>query len=307
MIKKNEVPCNLCGSEERHFLFEAKDRMHGYEGIFTYVRCKKCGLVYMNPQISPGGVRQLYPPDYGPHQTKEANRLPDGHAQKRSTPKKAFVASVCKKLPRHAQILDIGCGNGSFLNEVKVFVGCRVQGVDISAPAAKTARDNYGLDVFTGTIFESPFPDNYFDVITAWAYLEHVNNPSEVLLKISNLLKSGGSCIISTPNFSSFNSKLFRGKWYHLDCPRHLYIYSPGTIISLLEKTGLSVQKIKYDWGSKGILGSLQYCFYGDNYKAKHRNRIRKSSLLKKVVSPVAKVMTLMKKSDVMIIHTKKI
>ena len=48
MIDKKQIPCNLCGSTDFTFLFHAVDRLHGYEGTFTYVKCRKCGLVYMN-------------------------------------------------------------------------------------------------------------------------------------------------------------------------------------------------------------------------------------------------------------------
>jgi len=179
--------------------------------------------------------------------------------------------------------------------------------VDISKIAAKTAWENYGIDVFTGTILESPSPHDFFDVVTAWSYLEHVNNPSEVLLKISSLLKNDGLCVISTPNFDSLNAKLFKEKWYHLDCPRHLYIYTPKTAKGLLEKSGLSVKKITYDKSSKGVLGSLQYYFYGNNYDDNHRNRIRRSSLLKKIVSPWTRIAALVRQSDTMVICAEKV
>jgi SAM-dependent methyltransferase len=172
--------------------------------------------------------------------------------------------------------------------------------VDISKAAAKTARENYGINVFAGGILEFPSPDNFFDVITAWSYLEHVNNPSEVLLKISSLLKGDGLCVITTPNFDSLNARLFKEKWYHLDCPRHLYIYTPRTVIGLLGKSGLSVKKIIFDKSSKGVLGSLQYCLYGDNYSRSHRNKVRRSSLLKKIISPWTRVAALVRQSDIM-------
>ncbi len=306
MTKTRMVACDLCGGTKHDFLFSAKDRLHGFEGTFTYVQCKRCGLVYMNPQISPDETGKFYPSDYGPHKAKPKEQYLDPYILKGKYKKRPFSATVFDKLTKSARLLDVGCGNGSFLNEIKSVTGCCVYGLDLSKTAAKTARENYGLDIHTGTILDAPFPNNHFDVITAWSFLEHVPNPSEVLLKILNLLKNGGSCIISTPNFRSVNSKLFREKWYHLDCPRHLYIYNPKTIARLLEKSGLSIQKIKYNKGSKGVLGSLQYYFYGDNYKPEHRNRIRRSLFLRKIMSPLARISALMKQSDVMIIHAKK-
>jgi len=125
-VKKNDVPCNLCGSTERNFLFDAKDRLHGYEGTFTYVQCKECGLVYMNPQVSADFIGELYPPDYGPHQTKPANRQQNVHALKTKLRKKPLIVSICNKLNHQSQLLDVGCGGGSFLNKVKMLTGCQV-------------------------------------------------------------------------------------------------------------------------------------------------------------------------------------
>jgi SAM-dependent methyltransferase len=202
--------------------------------------------------------------------------------------------------------LDVGCGTGSFLNDVQAFTGCQVYGVDISKTAAKTAKESYGLDILTGTIFESSFANGYFDVITAWSYLEHVNDPIQVMLKISSLLKPGGCLIMNTPNFDSLNSKIFRDKWYHLDCPRHLYLYTPETITALLQETGLSVEQIVYHAGSKGLLGSMQYYFYGDNHRPGHRNRIRSSRLLRKVVWPWTGIAAMLKLSDTMAVYCQK-
>lgn len=70
MVRTREVICDLCGSSNRKFLFDARDRLHGFEGTFSYVRCSECGLVYMSPRVLPDDVGEFYPPDYGPHQAK---------------------------------------------------------------------------------------------------------------------------------------------------------------------------------------------------------------------------------------------
>ena len=306
MTKTNKIPCDLCGSDEHKFLFEAKDRLHGFDGTFSYVICKNCGLVFMNPQVSPSDIVKFYPPDYAPHKAKVDTKQLDQSAIKNKLKRRPFVASCCKKLSEQSRVLDVGCGNGYFLYEIRTVTGCQVYGIDISKTTAKTARENYGIDVFTGTILESPFPDNYFDIITAWAFLEHVNNPSEVLLKMSNLLKNDGLCIISIPNFESLNAKLFKDKWYHLDCPRHLYIYTKRTITGLFEKSNLTVNKIIYNKSSNGVLGSLQYYIYGDNFSHYHRNRVKRSLLLRKIVSPWSRITALMRQSDMMSVCAEK-
>ena len=260
----------------------------------------------MNPQVPYGQMGAFYPLDYGPHQLKTDTFEKSRDKLIKRTRNDPVISSICNELTPSSRLLDLGCGSGAFLSDIAAITGCKVWGVDFSDNAARTAKQNYGIDVFVGSILESPFQDNFFDVITAWSCLEHVNDPAASLRKLYDLLKPGGSCVISTPNFDSFNARLFREKWYHLDCPRHLYIYSPRTLTALLQKSGFSIQKVVYDKSSKGTLGSLQYLFYGDNYNLTHRNRLRRSLLLKTIVSPFSRIAALLKKSDVIVVLARK-
>lgn len=298
MSLNNYIKCDLCGNFDTKPLFTGKDRLHGKQGTFSYVTCLKCGLVYMNPQINPKDLIEFYPNNYAPHQAKRLNFDP--------LKKNPLPQSVLAKINRNSTLLDAGCGSGKFLSEIKTFADCKVCGVDISKTACETAKKYYDLDVFCGNITEAPFKNNCFDLITAWSYLEHVPNPSEVLAKIYHLLKQGADCVISCPNFDSFNAKVFRNKWYHLDCPRHLYIYSPKTISGLLEKNGFTVKKIIHEKSSKGFLGSMQYLIYDDNVNCKHRDKIRKSTFLKIFVSPLTRLFSILKKSDIIVVHAVK-
>ncbi len=322
MIRKLKVNCNLCDSRDSITLFNAKDRLHGIQGTYTYVRCTECGLVYMNPQVVPEDSNKLYPTDYAPHSAIE--KKPDSKIglQKRiirrikrisiiklilrKLTNVIIVDSIYSKLNEHSRILDVGCGTGAFLNSVKIEKGCQVHGVDISESAVAQAKSSFGLDIFKGDITELPIKDSYFDIITAWWYLEHVYNPNIAIEKISNLLKPDGYCIIGIPNFKSLNAKTFKDKWYHLDCPRHLCIWTPRTIKRLLEKYGLSTMKIIYDKTPWGLLGSLQYLFYGDNINPKHHNRIIQSVVLRVLLLPWTILIALLKRADIMVVYARK-
>lgn len=294
--------CNLCGSSSFKKLFDAIDRLHGKEGKFVYVKCNECGLVFQNPVLDSKELINFYPEDYNPHQAKEAKS-----EKKKQKIKTKIPEDVLEKLNSKSNLLDVGCGNGKFLNDIRSFTNCRVYGVDFSGNAAKIAKNFYGLEVFCGTIEQAPFANNSFDLITAWSYLEHVPNSSGVLAKIHDLLKQSGNYIMSCPNFDSVNARLFGNKWYHLDCPRHLYIYTPKTLTALLEKNGFVLEKIIYEKSSKGFLGSLQYYFYGDNVDSKHRDKIKKSSLIKVIASPLTRLFAILKKSDTIVVHAVKI
>jgi SAM-dependent methyltransferase len=319
MIRTQKVPCNLCSSTNSAFLFEARDRLHGIGDIFTYVRCEECGLVYMNPQVVPEDIEELYPVDYAPHlKTGKGTgfRVSSSQSQIMKTPiighflkhmmNVKIVNSVYRRLKPESRILDIGCGTGAFLNSVRTDTGCEVCGIDISETAVKQAKNSFDLDIFKGTITEHPFPEAHFDVITAWWYLEHIPDPHTTMANISSLLKHSGYCIIGIPNFDSFFAKHFRDKWYHLDCPRHLCIWTPRAITRLLENHGLAVTRTIYDKTPWGLLGSLQYLLYDNNINPRYRNRLRRSFLLWILFLPWTMLVSILKKSDIMVVYARK-
>ena len=232
-----KVNCNLCGEKDYSFLLEGRDRQHGFDGTFSYVRCNNCGLVYQNPQLTLDELKRFYPADYDPFRA-----------------------------------------GGRTKNKV-----------------------------LKGLITEAPLDPGFFDLITAVQYIEHVINPLDALRKFHYLLKPDGICVISTPSFDSFNAKIFRSKWFPLECPRHLCIYTPETVTLLLRKAGLSPVSIRFDGSSKNMLKSLQYYFYDNNYSPEHRDRVKKSSVIKALVSPLTHIFAMLGRSDNMIVFAKKL
>jgi 2-polyprenyl-3-methyl-5-hydroxy-6-metoxy-1,4-benzoquinol methylase len=301
-IQTNPVLCNVCGNAAARPLWMAVDRLHGFQGRFQYVQCANCALVYMNPQIVPECSSQFYPPDYAPHQAKwhgHPGRAAHG-LEARATPD--LPEMILDGLNSQSRVLDVGCGNGDFLNQVRQFCHCLVNGVDISENAVLCAKRQYGFEVFQGDILSAPFEANSFDLVTCWSCIEHIPNPAQAVKKIFTLCKPSGWLFIKTPNYDSLAAKLFKDKWYHLDCPRHLYIFSPLTIKALLSKSGFEVVKICYETSSKGWLGSLQYVFYGDNCSPRTKNRLRRSALAKSFVSPISRLAAWLKRADVMMV-----
>ncbi|MEN6427792.1 MAG: class I SAM-dependent methyltransferase [Phycisphaerales bacterium] len=318
-ITTQETPCGLCGSADAEVLFDAVDRLHDVQGSFRYVRCRQCGLVYMNPQVTPECIGLLYPPEYAPHADgakaarkglrslrERLSEIPFVGPMFRAATDPRALGPVLRELGAGKRLLDVGCGNGSFLNAMRRRTGCEVQGVDLSPAAVEQARRLYGLDVFQGMVAQAPFGEGAFDVVTAWWYLEHVPDPQVCVGKMAKLLKDGGLCVIGVPNFDSCWARAFRDKWYHLDCPRHLCIWTPGAIRRLLADHGLSVTAISYDRTPWGLLGSLQYYLYGDNRNPAHRNRIRHSALLWLLGLPLTLLISLLHRSDIMTVVAKK-
>ena len=86
--------------------------------------------------------------------------------------------------------------------------------------------------------------DIYPDVITMWHYLEHDYSPSENLRYLSSISKPSTELVIEVPNFDSVSRKKYGKYWSGWHTPRHISLFSPSNISSLLEKTGWKAKKI---------------------------------------------------------------
>jgi 2-polyprenyl-3-methyl-5-hydroxy-6-metoxy-1,4-benzoquinol methylase len=113
-----------------------------------------------------------------------------------------FRRSRLRKIKEYCsrgRILDIGCGRGLMLSMAKED-GWDTYGLEINDETAFHARNEYGLDVRTGSILETGFEAGTFDVITIWHVLEHVEDPVGTIRECHNLLKPGGTLAIAVPN-----------------------------------------------------------------------------------------------------------
>jgi SAM-dependent methyltransferase len=135
------------------------------------------------------------------------------------------------------RLLDVGCGSGEWLSLMKN-QGWRVEGVDFDANAVRVARER-GLDVHCGSLDEQRFPDDTFNAVTLNHVIEHIPDPLGTLTECARILKPGGRLILFTPNVSSLSHRVFKQHWRGLEPPRHLHLFSPQSMISLLKRASL--------------------------------------------------------------------
>jgi len=208
---------------------------------------------------------------------------------------------VTRKLGSSSRVLDVGCGAGEFLNDVRRDFGCEVSGLDLSEGSKQAAKEGFGIDVFCGALEQAPWAPSTFDLVTSWWSLEHMPDPERSIAKMGELLKEGGQLLIAVPNARSAVAKLFRSRWYHLDCPRHYHLWTPASLRKVAERQGLSHLLTTFDKSPWGLLGSLQYTFYGDNYHPESADRLRGNVKIAPLFLPLTFALGLMHYSDTMV------
>lgn len=224
--------CPLCGAVEAVAEIEvgSSGTGRGYEAV----RCLGCQLLYTRPLPSDEELESLYETDY--YVQNEAKLLSP------ELPQALFERSLLRWRRRTldgrqpGRILDFGCGNGRFLEELRKR-GWEVLGVELSAAAADLAEGR-GVRVVRGPIDASAFPEGSFDVVTLWHALEHLEDPLVTLTRLHRLLRSDGQLVVEVPNSASATFRLLGADWEPLDIPRHLQHFTPRTLERLLTKAG---------------------------------------------------------------------
>lgn len=164
------------------------------------------------------------------------------------------------------KVIDIGCADGAFLFNIKK----RKWDVYGSEHSASFATSPYlrDINVHIGDIDRLKADDSSFDVVTLWHVFEHLADPNRYLKEINRILKPNGLLVITLPNIASWQSRLFKAQWFHLDAPRHLFNFSPTTLQALLEKNDFTIQRIEHfslEYNPYGFIQSLYNVVFGGN------------------------------------------
>jgi 2-polyprenyl-3-methyl-5-hydroxy-6-metoxy-1,4-benzoquinol methylase len=219
-------------------LFPARDFITGHN--FKVAHCAECGFAVTTPQPAAHEIGAYYPAGYyGAAEQRRFPHIVENLQNALYTLRVREVEAVANSEP--GRVLDVGCGRGVLLQEFRRR-GWEVQGTELSEQAASYARQTLKIPVEIGSLETIHFPANHFDAIVLWHVLEHVTNPRALLAEINRILKPGGVLLVSVPNFSSFEARVCKDKWFHLDVPRHITHFSDTTLQQMLGEKGFEVR-----------------------------------------------------------------
>jgi SAM-dependent methyltransferase len=125
------------------------------------------------------------------------------------------------------RVLDAGCGEGYGAAMIAA-AGGFVAAAELDPPAAAHAAATYGsVRVVRADACRLPFRAGSFDTVVAMQVLEHLWCPEEFVARTREILRPGGSFILSTPNRATFSPQGLRN-------PFHTHEYTAGELHALL-------------------------------------------------------------------------
>jgi SAM-dependent methyltransferase len=293
-LELESVPCPLCGGRDVATLGWLRDVALGVPGTFPLARCRDCGLLQQNPRVRGDQMDRAYPDNYPPH-TRDAE-MPRMLRHAGPAVRWALAtwlgyrhldasdATLGDRLWAHrwrrkirenfppwigeGRLLDVGCANGRFLNQMKL-VGWRVAGIEIDPIAASKAQ-TVTSDLFVGDPVDAPFAAGAFDVVTSFHVVEHLTRPVAALEQMIDWLTPNGLLIVEVPNAGGVGGRLFGRYWSGLDFPRHLVHFTPATMAAMVRRAGGRVVSAAHRTKPRYLTRSLRH-WLRDQSGTRHR------------------------------------
>lgn len=263
-VNRMNYKCGICGNSTGNVCYTVKEMMFGTREVFDYFQCRECGCL----QIAdiPGDMSSYYPENYYSFHAADTNK-----SLKRKFANYLLRKAVAHRLGHYSSIgqiairynsyyknthpwmlknwvsmessvLDVGCGNGFLLQQMKQLGFNKLTGIDPFVKASHTL--NGGIPIHKKTIFEI---NQSFDLIMLHHSFEHMDNPYGVFSQLSTILAPGGTILLRIPVADSYAWRKYGVDWYQIDAPRHLFVNTTKSISFLADKAGLVVEHILYD------------------------------------------------------------
>lgn len=239
--------CPICNASSIPSFIKTTAQMHSSKELFNFDQCANCQLVFLNPRVNLDNLKNYYTSHYLPYRGSKAwgkySKLVEGSQKKLDLKRVKRVKEMCSVSPK-SLILDVGCGNPSFLKACQQELNCKTLGIDFSDEGWKEQSTLFkGLDLQVAEIKDLSL-NLKPDIITMWHYLEHDYTPLENLTYLKSIAKPSTTLIIEIPNFDSISRKKYNENWAGWHTPRHTSLFSPDNIKLLLDKSGWNVSQL---------------------------------------------------------------
>jgi len=262
-----QVDCLLCGSDEARTVWasnigadDGDPRLEEFD--YTYasvslgvqrhhriVRCVRCGLIYVSPRPTQVGGADVY------------RRLRDErYASLRAERVEHFEHDLAEleRFGGPGPVLDVGCGSGYFLEAARNRGWDPVRGVELNSWMVDLGREA-GLEISAGQLREQGYPGNFFQLVSFWDVIEHMNDPLVELAEVRRIMRPGGLLVLLVPDAESFWARLLGERWWAV-IRMHLYYFTRETVTRLLERSGFRVERVG-TYPKRARLGYLNNLF----------------------------------------------
>jgi SAM-dependent methyltransferase len=234
-------PCPVCASRDQSHVFaEANldfDRLDGFAFAsrkipeymhYRLTHCPACDVLYASPLPEPDALFSAY---------REAAFDSQLEARFASRTYGRLLPSIMSRLPDRHGALDIGTGDGAFMEELlsRGFDG--VQGVEPSSAPIAGAADHIRPLIRQSMFRSEDYSAGSMSLVTCFQTIEHVHDPLATCRGVMRLLKPGGAFFLIGHNWRALSARILGRRSPIFDI-EHLQLLSKRSAEYLLESAG---------------------------------------------------------------------
>ena len=247
-MKLDFIPraCPLCGGEDAQVLVEATidegkltasafasrkvpEYMHS-----RMVECNLCGMLYANPVLRQEDLADAY---------KDASFDSGVESRLAAVTYRTLLEPHLGALPSRTNALDIGAGDGAFVEELLALGFTNVVGIEPSEAPIEAAKPGIRGYLKCGIFAAEQFAAESLDLITCFQVIEHVWDPVKITRDALALLKPGGLFFLVAHDRRALSARLMGTKSPIFDI-EHLQLFDSPTSTALLRNVGFDAIKV---------------------------------------------------------------
>jgi SAM-dependent methyltransferase len=195
--------CPICGSSNIEYSY--KHCLKPIDGIsilmeFSVVVCGDCGMTYADSVPNQETINLYY---------RKFSKYETGGAEPGNRDIRIADFVCAQSFKTSASIVDVGCGSGSLLRELKQRGYSTVTGVELSDINCNYLMES-GIPIINKSLFDLTLHDipEKFDCIILNTVLEHLSDLHTAIRILSSLMNDNGVMIITVPNLNFFNKNV---------------------------------------------------------------------------------------------------
>ncbi len=201
------------------------------------VQCQRCGIQRQRLSMT----EEQYGKFYDDYHDDTCEKYYHTYEQDR---KVAHLRMKAYKVHPSKRLLDVGCGNGAFVDEA------RNQNIEAWGSDISPSLDEHPFVYSSRWLENIYFPTDHFGTITMHDVLEHLMDPIKTLKEIFRITDQEGVFILDFPRFHVEEGV------HHWKKIEHLWMFDEVHLTRMLRKVGFVVDHVKHPIPSKIVM----YC-----------------------------------------------